>query len=301
MLKFIIPIVIVLLLIVWGLTCFVIVPQAHTYLVERLGAYLTRWGPGLHFRAPIVDRVVRKISLKEQVSDFEPQAVITKDNVTMSIDTVVYWKVLDAQKFTYNIERPIAAIENLTSTTLRNLIGDLTLDETLTSRDVVNAKMLEVLDEATNGWGIDITRVELQNINPPQAIREAMEKQMKAEREKRAQILQAEGNKQAAITEAEGEKESAILRADAVKERRIREAEGEAQALLAVQKANADAMRLINEVNPSEKVLTLKSLEALKDVANGSATKIIIPSELQNLAGTVASVKEILTEEKKAE
>ena len=297
MLKFILPVILILILI-WATTCFVVVPQAHTYLVERLGAYLTSWGPGLHFRAPVVDKVVRKISLKEQVSDFEPQAVITKDNVTMSIDTVVYWKVLDAQKFTYNIERPIAAIENLTSTTLRNLIGDLTLDQTLTSRDVVNAKMLEVLDEATNGWGIDITRVELQNITPPTSIRESMEKQMKAERDKRALILEAEGKKQAAITEAEGEKESAILRADAVKEKRIREAQGEAQALLAVQEANAQAMRLLSESNPSEKVLTLKSLEALKDVANGQSTKIIIPSEIQNLAGTIASVKELLDVEK---
>ena len=295
--KILLPILIVLV-IIWAATCFVVVPQAHTYLVERLGAYLTSWGPGLHFRAPIIDRVIRKISLKEQVSDFEPQAVITKDNVTMSIDTVVYWKVLDSEKFTYNIERPIAAIENLTSTTLRNLIGDLTLDQTLTSRDVVNAKMLEVLDEATNGWGIDITRVERQNITPPTSIRESMEKQMKAERDKRALILEAEGKKQAAITEAEGEKESAILRAEAVKEKRIREAEGEAQALLAVQKANADAMKLLTEANPSEKVLTLKSLEALKDVANGQSTKLIIPSNLQDLAGTVASVKELISSDK---
>ena len=290
--KFIIPAVIILAVYLL-ISCIVIVQQGETYVVESLGVYKASWQPGLHLRTPIIDKIVRRISLKEQVSDFEPQAVITKDNVTMEIDTVVYWKVLDPQKFTYGIERPIAAIENLTATTLRNIIGDLTLDETLTSRDVVNAKMLETLDEATNGWGIDITRVELQNINPPHAIREAMEKQMKAEREKRAQIIEAEGKKQAAITEAEGEKESAILRADAVKEKRIREAQGEAEALLAVQQANAQAMKLISEVDPSDKVLTLQSLETLKEVANGQATKIIIPSEIQNLAGLITGVKEI--------
>ena len=291
--KIIIPAILVILLAYLLFTCIVIVQQGETYVVERLGVYKASWGPGLHMRTPVIDKIVRRISLKEQVSDFEPQAVITKDNVTMEIDNVVYWRVFDPQKFTYEIERPIAAIENLTATTLRNIIGDLTLDETLTSRDVVNAKMLETLDVATNGWGIDITRVELQNINPPHAIREAMEKQMKAEREKRAQIIEAEGKKQAAITEAEGEKESAILRADAVKEKRIREAQGEAEALLAVQKANAQALRILSESNPSEKVLTLESLKTLKDVANGQSTKIIIPSEIQNLAGLLSAAKEI--------
>lgn len=284
--------IIIVLFFWWLLTCFVVVPQAHEYLIERLGAYYTTWGAGLHFRAPIIDKVVRKISLKEQVSDFEPQAVITRDNVTMTIDSVVYWKVFDSHKFTYNIERPIAAIENLTSTTLRNIVGAMTLDETLVGRDSVNAQMLQSLDEATNNWGIDITRVEVQNINPPAQIKEAMEKQMKAERDKRARILEAEGQKQAAITAAEGEKEAAILRADAAKEQLIRKAQGEAEALLAVQKANAAAMKLVNDVNPSDKVLTLKSLDALKEVANGQATKIIVPSNIQDLTGLIAGVKE---------
>lgn len=288
-----IVLVILILLVAWAMTCYKVVQQAEVFIVERLGAYYTTWGAGLHFRMPIIDRVVRKISLKEQVSDFEPQAVITKDNVTMSIDTVVYWRVVDSQKFTYNIERPIAAIENLTSTTLRNIIGDLTLDETLTSRDTVNAKMLGILDEATNGWGIDITRVELQNINPPQQIKEAMERQSKAERERRAVVIEAEGKKQAAITEAEGEKESAILKADAVKERMIREAQGKAQAIVELQKAEAQGLVYLNEAKVDKSVISLKSLEALKDVANGQATKIIIPSELQNLAGLVTSLKEI--------
>ena len=279
-------------IICWLATCFVIVPQAHVYIIERLGAYHTSWNAGLHLRLPIIDKIVRKISLKEQVSDFEPQAVITKDNVTMSIDSVVYWKVFDPEKFTYKIERPLAAIENLTSTTLRNIVGDLTLDETLTSRELVNTKMLGVIDEATNGWGIDITRVELQNINPPAQIRDAMEKQMKAERDKRAQILEAEGLKQAEITKAEGEKEAAILRADAIKEKRIREAQGEAEALLAIQKANAMGMKLIDEANPSEKVMTLESLKAFRAAANGQATKIIIPSEIQNIAGLLTGLKE---------
>lgn len=288
-----IVLLILILLVAWAMTCYKVVQQAEVFIVERLGAYYTTWGAGLHFRMPIIDRVVRKISLKEQVSDFEPQAVITKDNVTMSIDTVVYWRVVDSQKFTYNIERPIAAIENLTSTTLRNIIGDLTLDETLTSRDTVNAKMLGILDEATNGWGIDITRVELQNINPPQQIKEAMERQSKAERERRAVVIEAEGKKQAAITEAEGEKESAILKADAVKERMIREAQGKAQAIVELQKAEAQGLVYLNEAKVDKSVISLKSLEALKDVANGQATKIIIPSELQNLAGLVTSLKEI--------
>ena len=286
-------VVVAIILLICIFSSIVIVQQGETFVVERLGVYRDSWQPGLHLRAPIIDRIARRISLKEQVSDFEPQAVITKDNVTMEIDTVVYWRVLDPQKFTYGIERPIAAIENLTATTLRNIIGDLTLDETLTSRDVVNAKMLETLDEATNGWGIDITRVELQNINPPHAIREAMEKQMKAEREKRAQIIEAEGKKQAAITTAEGEKESAILRADAIKEKRIREAEGEARALLATQKANAEALRLLKEAGIDDKVLSLKALEAMKDLANGQATKIVVPSDIASLAGALTALKEV--------
>ena len=282
-----------LLLVAWVSTCLVIVKQAEVYIVERLGAYKATWEAGPHLRIPVIDRVVRKISLKEQVSDFEPQSVITRDNVSMSIDSVVYWKVMDPMKFTYKVERPIAAIENLTATTLRNIVGDLTLDETLTSRETVNAKMLSVLDEATNGWGIDITRVELQNINPPTQIREAMERQMKAERDRRALVIEAEGKKQAAITEAEGEKESAILKADAVKERRIREAQGEAEAILALQKAEAQGLVFLKQAEVDKSVLTLKSLEAMKEVANGQSTKIIIPSELQNLGGLVATAKEV--------
>jgi len=282
-----------LLLVAWVSTCLVIVKQAEVYIVERLGAYKATWEAGPHLRIPVIDRVVRKISLKEQVSDFEPQAVITKDNVSLSVDSVVYWRVMDPTKFTYKVERPIAAIENLTATTLRNIVGDMTLDETLTSRETVNAKMLSVLDEATNNWGIDITRVELQNINPPTQIREAMERQMKAERDRRALVIEAEGKKQAAITEAEGEKESAILKADAVKERRIREAQGEAEAILALQKAEAQGLAFLKQAEVDKSVLTLKSLEAMKEVANGQSTKIIIPSELQNLGGLVATAKEV--------
>ena len=290
---------VVLLLLVGYLifTCLVIVPQAHAFVIERLGAYKSTWEPGLRFRVPIIDRVIRRISLKEQVSDFEPQPVITKDNVTMQIDTVVYWQVFDPKLFTYGIERPIAAIENLCATTLRNLIGELTLDETLTSRDQINSNMRVQLDEATDKWGIKVNRVELKNILPPTAIREAMEKQMKAEREKREQILLAEGEKQAAITRAEGEKEAAILKADAVKERRIREAEGEAKALLAVQQANADALKLLKAAEPSKEVLALKSMETLQKVSDGTATKIIIPSDLQNLGGILPTMKELLKDD----
>lgn len=294
MFLFIISLLLLGLVIYWLATCIVVVPQAHTYVIERLGAYLTSWQAGLHLRLPIIDKVVRRISLKEQVSDFEPQPVITKDNVTMQIDTVVYWQVFDSNKFTYGIERPIAAIENLTATTLRNIIGDLTLDETLTSRDTINSKLLTTIDDATDKWGIKVNRVELKNIMPPAQIQEAMEKQMRAEREKREKILQAEGEKQSEITRAEGEKEAAILRADAVKEKRIREADGEAQALLKIQQANANALKLLNEAQPSNKVLTLKSLEALKDVANGHATKIIVPSDLQNLSGLLPAAKELI-------
>ena len=281
------------------ISCLVVVPQAHAYIVERLGVYNATWEAGLKLKLPIIERIVRRISLKEQVSDFEPQPVITKDNVTMQIDSVVYWQVFDAKMFTYGVERPIAAIENLCATTLRNIIGELTLDETLTSRDIINSRITKILDEATDKWGIKINRVEVKNIMPPTAIKEAMEKQMKAEREKREKILQAEGEKQAQITTAEGEKEAAILRADAVKEKRIREAEGEAQALLAVQKANADAIRLLNEAGASDKVIALKSLEALSNVANGTATKIIIPSDVQNLGGAIPTIKELLSGDKK--
>lgn len=278
-----------------------IVPQAYVYVLERMGVYFGTWTAGFHMKVPFIDRVAKKVSLKEQVVDFKPQPVITRDNVTMQIDTVVFFQITDAKLFTYGVERPLSAIENLTATTLRNIIGEMELDHTLTSRDVINAKITAILDEATDKWGIKVNRVEVKNIIPPREIQEAMEKQMKAEREKRAVILKADGEKQAAITAAEGEKEAAILRADAVKQQRILEAEGEAQAILAVQKANADAIRLLNEAMPSDKVLAIRSLEALAKVANGKATKIIIPSELQNLGGVVPSIKELMTDPKDAE
>ena len=278
-----------------------IVPQAYVYVLERMGVYFGTWTAGFHMKVPFIDRVAKKVSLKEQVVDFKPQPVITRDNVTMQIDTVVFFQITDAKLFTYGVERPLSAIENLTATTLRNIIGEMELDHTLTSRDVINGKITAILDEATDKWGIKVNRVEVKNIIPPREIQEAMEKQMKAEREKRAVILKADGEKQAAITAAEGEKEAAILRADAVKQQRILEAEGEAQAILAVQKANADAIRLLNEAMPSDKVLAIRSLEALAKVANGKATKIIIPSELQNLGGVVPSIKELMTDPKDAE
>ena len=278
-----------------------VVQQSRAYVVERLGAFHSVWGVGLHLKVPFIERVVKKVSLKEQVADFPPQPVITRDNVTMQIDTVVFFQVMDAKLYTYGVNQPIAAIESLSATTLRNIIGEMELDHTLTSRDVINGKITAILDEATDKWGIKVNRVEVKNIIPPREIQEAMEKQMKAEREKRAVILKADGEKQAAITAAEGEKESAILRADAVKQQRILEAEGEAQAILAVQKANADAIRLLNEAMPTDKVLALRSLEALAKVANGKATKIIIPSDLQNLGGVVPSIKELMTDPKDAE
>ena len=278
-----------------------VVQQSRAYVVERLGAFHSVWGVGLHLKVPFIERVVKKVSLKEQVADFDPQPVITKDNVTMQIDTVVFFQVMDAKLYTYGVNQPIAAIESLSATTLRNIIGEMELDHTLTSRDTINSKITAILDEATDKWGIKVNRVEVKNIIPPREIQEAMEKQMKAEREKRAVILKADGEKQAAITAAEGEKESAILRADAVKQQRILEAEGEAQAILAVQKANADAIRLLNEAMPTDKVLALRSLEALAKVANGKATKIIIPSDLQNLGGVVPSIKELMTDPKDAE
>ena len=275
-----------------------VVQQSRAYVIERLGAFHSVWGVGMHFKVPFIDRIARRVSLKEQVLDYPPQPVITKDNVTMQIDTVVYFQITDPKLYAYGVEQPMAAMETLTATTLRNIIGDLELDQTLTSRDVVNTKMRSILDEATDPWGIKVNRVELKNILPPQDIQNSMEKQMKAERDRRQAILQAEGQKKSAILIAEGEKESAILRADAVKQQRILEAEGEAQAILAVQKANADAIRLLNEAMPTDKVLALRSLEALAKVANGKATKIIIPSELQNLGGVVPSIKELLTDPK---
>ena len=270
-----------------------IVPQANAYVVEKLGIYDTTWTAGFHFKIPFISRVAKVVSLKEQVVDFKPQPVITRDNVTMQIDTVVFFQVTDPKLFTYGVERPISAIENLTATTLRNIIGEMELDSTLTSRDVINSKITATLDEATDKWGIKVNRVELKNIIPPKDIQEAMEKQMRAERERRESILRAEGEKRSQILIAEGEKESAILRADAVKEQKIREAQGEAEAILTVQRAMADSLRILSEADPSQKVLTLKSLEALQKVADGKATKIIVPSEIQNLAGLVTSVKEV--------
>ena len=280
----------IILILIGIARCIVIVPQSNAYVTEWLGVYKATWGAGLHIRTPFLERVARKVSLKEEAADFPPQPVITRDNVTMMIDTVVFFQVFDAKAFTYGVNRPIQAIENLSATTLRDIIGSMTLDETLTSRDLINSKITASLDEATDRWGIKVNRVELKNIEPPVEIRQAMEKQMKADREKRASILRAEGEKQAAITRAEGEKESAILRAEAVKQQRIREAEGEAEALLTVQKARADAIRLINEADPSKSYLALRSMEAMEKVADGQATKIIVPSEMQNLAATVSSI-----------
>lgn len=282
-----------------------IVPQAHAYVLERLGAYHATWEVGLHFKVPFIERLSPKVSLKEQVVDFEPQAVITKDNVTMQIDTVVYFQITDPKMFIYGVSHPMSAIENLTATTLRNIIGDLELDETLTSRELVNTKMRAILDEATDPWGIKINRVELKNIIPPKEIQNAMEKQMKAERERRESILKAEGEKKSAILVAEGEKEAAILAAqaekeaailaaEAKKEAQIREAEGEAEAILKVQTATAEGLRKLNEAAPTDKVIALKSLEAFEKAADGQATKIIIPSDIQSVAGLAASLKEII-------
>ena len=274
-----------------------IVPQAHAYVVERLGAYHSTWGTGLHVKIPFIDKVSRKVSLKEQVVDFPPQPVITRDNVTMQIDTVVYFEITDPKLYSYGVERPLNAIENLTATTLRNIIGELELDSTLTSRDTINDKIRIILDEATDAWGIRVKRVELKNILPPREIQDAMEKQMKAERERRAKILDAEGEKRSQILIAEGLKESAILKADAVKEQKIREAAGEAEAILTVQRANAGALRMLNEAAPTDRIIQLKSLEAFAKAADGKATKIIIPSELQSIAGNVAAIKEIWKDE----
>ena len=286
----------------------VIVPQARAAVIERLGTYHTTWHTGFHFRIPFVERISKKVSLMEQVADFPPQAVITKDNVKMQIDTVVFFQITDCKLFAYGVENPMSAIENLTATTLRNIIGELELDNTLTSRDLINTKMRAILDEATDPWGIKVNRVELKNIMPPKEIQDAMEKQMKAERERREQILIAEGEKKSAILRAEGHKESvilqaeadktaAILKAEAVKEAKIREAEGEAQAILSIQQANADGLRFLKEASADESVIQLKSLEAFAKAADGKATKIIIPSEIQSLAGLVKSVTEVGSQE----
>ena len=270
-----------------------VVPQARSYVIERLGSYLTTWNNGLHFKIPFVDRVSNKVSLKEIVKDFAPQPVITKDNVTMQIDTVVYFQITDPKLYTYGIEDPINAIENLTATTLRNIIGELELDQTLTSRDIINSKMRSILDEATDPWGIKVNRVELKSILPPEDMRISMEKEMKAEREKRAKILTAQAERESAILIAEGEKQAAILRAEAKKEQQIREAEGEAAAILSVQKAKADALKLLREAEPNQEVIALKGMETFEKVADGKATKIIIPSNLQNLAGMVSAFAEL--------
>ena len=276
-----------------------VVQQSRAFVVERLGGYHATWGVGLHVKVPILDRIAKRVSLKEQVVDFAPQPVITKDNVTMQIDTVIYFQIVDPKLYTYGVEQPLSAIENLTATTLRNIIGDLELDQSLTSRDHINTQMRAILDEATDPWGIKVNRVELKNIMPPKDIQESMEKQMRAERERREAILQAEGQKQSQILVAEGEKQSAILRADAAKQAAILEAEGKAQAILKVQQATADALRLLNEAAPNDQVVKLKALEAFQAAADGRATKIIIPSEIQSLAGLAAGIEALVEPEKK--
>ena len=302
--------IVIIVIAVWVLaSCVLIVPQAYEVILERLGAYQATWSTGIHFKVPFIERVARKVNLKEQVVDFPPQPVITKDNVTMQIDTVVFFQITDPKLYTYGVENPIMAIENLSATTLRNIIGDMELDETLTSSETINTKMRASLDEATDPWGIKVNRVELKNIIPPAAIQDAMEKQMKAERERReailiaegqkkSTILVAEGKKQSAILDAEAEKQAAILRAEAQKERMIKEAEGQAEAVLKVQNANAEGIRMIREAGADEAVLTLKSLEAFAKAADGKATKIIIPSDIQGIAGLASSLKEIVTDSK---
>ncbi len=285
---------VVLLVVLILATNIVIVPQASAFVIERLGAYQTTWETGLHFKIPLIERIANKVTLKERISDFPPQPVITKDNVTMQIDTVVYFQVTDPMMFTYGVVHPMAAIENLTATTLRNIIGDLELDQTLTSRDLINTKMRTILDEATDPWGIKVNRVELKNILPPREIQDAMERQMKAERERRESILKAEGEKRSQILIAEGEKEAVILRAEAAQQQKIKEAEGEAEALLKVQTALANSIRLLNESAPVDNVIRLKALEAFAAAADGKSTKIIIPSEIQGIAGLAESVKEIV-------
>lgn len=297
-------IVLFVIVIIVLISCINVVPQAKAYVVERLGGYQSTWGVGIHFKMPLIDRVAKRVILKEQVVDFAPQPVITKDNVTMQIDTVIFYQITDPKLYAYGVENPILAIENLTATTLRNVIGELELDETLTSRETINTKMRASLDTATDPWGIKVNRVELKNIIPPAAIRDAMEKQMKAEREKREAILRsqgekesailvAQGKKEAAILDAEADKAAAILKAEATKEATIREAEGQAQAIMAVQKAKADGIRMLNEAGATDKVIQLKSLEAFEKASDGKATKIIIPSEIQSMAGLVTSIKEV--------
>ena len=302
--------IVFIVLLLWVLaSCIKIVPQAKAYVIETLGAYKTTWGTGLHFKMPFLERISKRVNLKEQVVDFPPQPVITKDNVTMRIDTVVFFQITDPKLFAYGVENPIMAIENLTATTLRNIIGEMELDETLTSREIINTKMRAALDIATDPWGIKVNRVELKNIMPPAAIQEAMEKQMKAERERResiliaegekkSTILVAEGKKESAILDAEAEKQAAILRAEAQKERMIKEAEGQAEAILKIQQANADGLRMIKEAAPDQNVIQLKSLEAFAKAADGKATKIIIPSEIQGIAGLAKSVTEIAADHK---
>ena len=308
----IVALILIILILLIAASCIRIVPQAHAMIIERLGMYKETWSTGLHFKVPFIDRIAKKVNLKEQVVDFAPQPVITKDNVTMRIDTVVFFQITDPRLFTYGVENPIMAIENLTATTLRNIIGDMELDATLTSREIINTKMRASLDVATDPWGIKVNRVELKNIIPPAAIQEAMEKQMKAERERREAILKAEGEKKSTILVAEGKKESeildaeaekqaTILRAEAEKEKMIKEAEGQAQAILKVQQANADGIRFLKEAGADEAVLTMKSLDAFAKAADGKATKIIIPSEIQNIAGLVKSVVEIGSSDEKSE
>ena len=294
--EYIIPGIIIVIILVILIKNIRVVQQARAYVIERLGAYSTTWHVGLHFKVPFIERVAKVVSLKEQVVDFPPQPVITKDNVTMQIDTVIYLEITDPKLYTYGVEHPMTAIENLTATTLRNIIGELELDQCLTSRDIINGKMRSILDEATDPWGIKVNRVELKNIMPPKEIQNAMERQMKAERERREAILQAEGEKKSAILIAEGEREAAVLRADAKKQQQILEAEGEAEAILTVQRATAEGIKLVNESCPTEAVIKIRALEAFAAAANGHATKIIIPSEIQGLAGLATGLKEVLVE-----
>ena len=291
------PFLILLVILIIGIIANIkIVPQAYAYIIERFGGYSATWNVGIHVKIPFIEKVARRVNLKEQVVDFPPQPVITKDNVTMQIDTVVYYQITDPKLYAYGVERPMMAIENLTATTLRNILGEMELDETLTSRDIVNTKMRAILDEATDPWGIKINRVELKNIIPPREIQDAMEKQMKAERERREAILKAEGEKKAAILIAEGEKESAILRAEAQKQTAIKEAEGEAEAILCVQSAIAEGIKKINEANPGDAYIAIKSLESFEKAADGQATKIIIPSQIQGVAGLATSLKELMSD-----
>ncbi len=298
--KLIILLVLVALILVVLAKNIVVVQQSRAYVVERLGAFQCVWGVGIHLKIPFIERIARKVSLKEQIADFPPQPVITKDNVTIQVDTVLFFQITDPKLYAYGVEQPMAAIENLTATTLRNLIGDLELDQSLTSRDIINAKMRAILDEATDPWGIKVNRVELKNIMPPREIQDAMEKQMKAERERREAILQAEGQKQSQILVAEGEKQSLVLRAEAAKQAKLLEAEAQAQAILKVQQAQADALKVLNEAAPSDPVIKLKALEAFQAAANGKATKIIIPSEIQGIAGLAAGLKGVLEKDEPA-